>query len=235
MTPATLLEEAPVGVDATRVPRSSFRPLFAAGISLGLLIAVVVLVTAPWMREPVARLRASLAGAPENGTDEERVVEEIARASRDLERLKPRGAYLVVNTTENRMRLMGPKGVLHEGLCSTGSNVELRGTDGRTWLFKTPRGVFRVLKKTRNPVWTKPDWAFVEEGKPIPPLGSPERIERGVLGAYSLSIGDGYLIHGTLYQRMLGQPVSHGCIRLGDEELEQVYRALGVGSRVYIY
>jgi L,D-transpeptidase YbiS len=50
-----------------------------------------------------------------------------------------------------------------------------------------------------------------------------------------MSLGDGYLIHGTLYQRQLGMPVTHGCIRLGDEDLEAVFQSLSVGSRVYIY
>jgi len=61
------------------------------------------------------------------------------------------------------------------------------------------------------------------------------RFEYGVLGDYALSLGDGYLIHGTLYQRFLGLPVTHGCIRLNDENLELVYRSLQVGSKVYIY
>jgi len=56
-----------------------------------------------------------------------------------------------------------------------------------------------------------------------------------VLGDYALSLGDGYLIHGTLYQRYLGLPVTHGCVRLGDKELEIVYQALKVGSKVFIY
>jgi len=56
-----------------------------------------------------------------------------------------------------------------------------------------------------------------------------------VLGDYALSLGDGYLIHGTLYQRLLGMPVTHGCIRLNDDDLKEVFNALSVGSKVYIY
>ena len=40
------------------------------------------------------------------------------------------------------------------------------------------------------------------------------------LGDYALALGDGYLIHGTIYKRFLGMPVTHGCVRLNDEDLE---------------
>jgi L,D-transpeptidase YbiS len=33
----------------------------------------------------------------------------------------------------------------------------------------------------------------------------------------------------------MGQNVTHGCIRLGDEDLEIVYNTLQIGSKVYIY
>jgi L,D-transpeptidase ErfK/SrfK len=43
------------------------------------------------------------------------------------------------------------------------------------------------------------------------------------------------LIHGTLYQRFLGLPVTHGCVRLNDANLELVYKTLNVGAKVYIF
>ena len=103
------------------------------------------------------------------------------------------------------------------------------------WMFKTPKGEFKILNKAKDPVWKKPDWAFVEEGLPVPSYNHPSRFEYGVLGDYSLSLGDGYLIHGTLFQRFLGLPVTHGCIRLNDENLELVYKSLPMGSKVYIF
>lgn len=160
---------------------------------------------------------------------------EVAGLQKKLDRLVPADPYFVVSTTENAFKLMKGQTVIREGLCSTGSLVHLRHENDQEWLFETPRGAFKILKKTSNPVWNKPDWAFIEQGLPVPPPGSSERLERGVLGDYSLSLGSGYLIHGTLYQRMLGMPVTHGCVRLGDDDLEAVYHALYVGSRVFIY
>ncbi len=123
----------------------------------------------------------------------------------------------------------------NEGLCSTGSYISLESEDDKKWIFKTPRGDFKVRGKITDPVWRKPDWAFVEEGLPIPSANHASRYERGVLGDYALALGDGYLIHGTLYQRFLGLPVTHGCIRMNDADLKEVYETLPVGAKVFIY
>jgi len=80
-----------------------------------------------------------------------------------------------------------------------------------------------------------PDWAFIEEGRKVPPPNASVRYNSKALGKYALSIGGGYLIHGTLYTRLIGQPVTHGCIRLADEELNLVYKHLRYGAKVYIY
>jgi lipoprotein-anchoring transpeptidase ErfK/SrfK len=56
-----------------------------------------------------------------------------------------------------------------------------------------------------------------------------------VLGDYALILGKGYMIHGTLYQRLIGSPVTHGCVRLLDDDLEAVYKTLPIGSKVFIY
>ncbi len=163
----------------------------------------------------------------------------LEKANQQLERklasLAPRTPYLIINTTDNHFVLRNARGVIRQGLCSTGSYIMLEAGKDQTWIFRTPRGVFRVQGKTEAPVWKKPDWAFVEEGLPVPPAGHPSRYEYGVLGEYALSIGNGYLIHGTLYKRFLGQPVTHGCVRLNDEDLKAVYTYLGTGSKVFIY
>ena len=148
----------------------------------------------------------------------------------------PKSAYIVVNTTTNQFRLFDDRAKLvREGFCSSGSYTKLVLNDKKSWVFKTPKGRMTVLSKTKNPVWAKPDWAFIEEGLPVPKPGDPSRFERGVLGDYALRMADGYLIHGTLYKRFLGMPVTHGCIRMGDEDLEVVYKTLNTGSYVYIY
>jgi len=144
-------------------------------------------------------------------------------------------SYLVINTTDNRFQLFRNKKMIREGFCSSGSYKMLQTEEGKSWIFKTPKGKFTIKDKRINPVWTRPDWAFVEEGLPVPSRNHPSRYEYGVLGDYALGLGDGYLIHGTIYKRFIGMPVTHGCVRLGDEDLEVIFRTLSVGSKVYIF
>ena len=147
----------------------------------------------------------------------------------------PVNNYLIINTTENKFRLYNKGKLMREGLCSTGSFIHLEADSTQHWVFETPKGVLTVKNKIPNPVWRKPDWAFIEEGLKPPPLNHNSRYEYGVLGDYALDLGNGYLIHGTLYQRFIGQSVTHGCIRLNDEDLYIVYHTLVPGSKVYIY
>lgn len=157
------------------------------------------------------------------------------RAQRGLAALLPGSVYIVIDTAQNKLYLKKRDKVLHESICSTGSGGLLKDPEGeRQWVFETPRGNFRVIRKAEDPVWTKPDWAFVEEGKAVPDDWS-ERRDYDTLGDYALYLGDGYMIHGTLYQRYLGRAITHGCVRLGDEDLERVYRMTPVGTQVLIF
>jgi hypothetical protein len=147
----------------------------------------------------------------------------------------PGNAYLIINTSDNTFRLYRRHKLVSSGLCSTGSFIHLEADSSRHWVFETPKGVLTVKNKITDPVWHKPDWAFIEEGQNPPPPDHPSRYEKGVLGDYALDLGNGYLIHGTLYQRFLGMSVTHGCIRLNDEDLLHIYNTLPTGSKVYIY
>jgi len=69
----------------------------------------------------------------------------------------------------------------------------------------------------------------------IPPLGVKQRRFDRVLGSYRLNLGDGYALHGTLQTSQLGSSVSHGCIRLGDQDIATLYSIANVGDEVVIY
>ncbi len=182
---------------------------------------------------------AASAATPKEGAAFRKEIKDLdskaKRAERNVAGLVPPSTYIVVDTAQNKLYLMRRDKVLHEALCSTGSGGLLKDPNGeRQWVFETPRGNFRVIRKAEDPVWTKPDWAFVEEGKAVPGDWS-ERRDYDTLGDYALYLGDGYMIHGTLYQRYLGRAITHGCIRLGDEDLERVYRSAPVGTQVLIF
>lgn len=69
----------------------------------------------------------------------------------------------------------------------------------------------------------------------IPPAGTKHRTIKGELGHYRLSLGDGYLLHGTPYAKSIGSSVTHGCVRLSDDDIEWLYENVPVGTKVYIY
>jgi hypothetical protein len=69
----------------------------------------------------------------------------------------------------------------------------------------------------------------------IPPAGTKHRSIQGELGHFRLALGDGYQLHGTPYANSIGAAVTHGCIRLRDEDIEWLYDNVPVGTRVYLY
>jgi L,D-transpeptidase YbiS len=201
--------------------------LFLAFFSLGLqkiIWAIDSAMTTSTVSQPAQILAAK-----------QKLESDLAKLDKTLAAKIPRSYYLVINTASNEFSLYKGTELVHSDKCSTGSYILLKNGDQQEWMFKTPKGEFRIQGKTTSPVWKKPDWAFVEEGLPVPSANHSSRFEYGVLGDYALSLGQGYLIHGTLYQRFLGLPVTHGCIRLNDENLELIYNSLVVGSKVYIY
>ena len=143
--------------------------------------------------------------------------------------------YLVVDTESNRLTMRQGNAVLMTAKAGTGSRQFLKEERGRSWYFESPLGSFTVLGRERNPVWIRPDWSYVEENMPIPPQNDPDRFVRDVLGKYAVLLGNGYKIHGTKWKNLLGTHFTHGCVSLGDEDLEVVHGSVKNGTKVYIY
>ena len=151
------------------------------------------------------------------------------------ERLFPAGLAILVDSAANRISLMRNSKIEIQDKCSTGTGFELVDESGkRTWTFDTPRGYFKVSGKVADPVWFRPDWSYVEEGSPIP-KNRADRAQANVLGDYAIAFGNGFFIHGTLYTRLLGTSVTHGCIRVGDDTLAKIYKTVQIGTPIWIY
>jgi hypothetical protein len=69
----------------------------------------------------------------------------------------------------------------------------------------------------------------------IPPYGTTQRRYAGVLGTHRLLLGDGYALHGTNKPETVGRSVSHGCVRLRNEDIAKLFEMVEVGTAVYIY
>lgn len=145
-----------------------------------------------------------------------------------------RGRYVVIALDEHRLHLMEGAQVIWSAVVGTGTGTRLEGA-GQKWDFSTPRGMFRIQRKEKDPVWIAPDWAFIERGQPIPPADSPLRREAGMLGTSALYLGEGIAVHGTNHPERLGQAVSHGCIRMTNEAARLLYHEVDVGTPVLIY
>ena len=100
-----------------------------------------------------------------------------------------------------------------------GSDVVIQGADGRL-----------------NPVDAGEDREIVAGGNIIiPPFGTNQRKYQGVLGTHRLNLGDGYALHGTNKPETIGRSVSHGCIRLRNEDIAALYEMVPVGTPIFIY
>jgi L,D-transpeptidase YbiS len=206
-----------------------------------LVVLVVVFAGTGYRYEPFTGTPAALSDkVPSDDRGLQQLTARLRTRERDLAaRLKaaaPRGVYIVIDQTQNRLYLKRDDETLLQAICSAGSGMVLRESGGkkREWVFDSPRGRFEVRSMSRNPVWRKPDWAFVEESEPIP-RNPAERLDYGSLGEYALYFGDGFMIHGTLYERLLGRAVSHGCIRVGRDDLRKVWANARLGTQIYIY
>jgi lipoprotein-anchoring transpeptidase ErfK/SrfK len=148
--------------------------------------------------------------------------------------LNVEGKNVVIALSEHRLYLMEESRVLWSSVVGTGTGTRLEGA-GQKWEFSTPRGMFRIQRKEKNPRWYVPDWQYIERHQPIPPADSPRRWERGMLGTTALYLGEGIAVHGTNHPELLGQNVSHGCIRMSNEAARYLYHQVDVGTPVFIY
>jgi L,D-transpeptidase ErfK/SrfK len=144
------------------------------------------------------------------------------------------GKVITIDVSTNQAYFFVDGELVKKSKAATGSDKILR-KGRKVWWFRTPRGKHSIVRKVKDPVWNKPDWAFVEEGKPIPPGDSPLRKEKGTMGKYALDLGDRVMIHGTNKPKSIGQRASHGCIRLPNDMLKVLWKEVEVGTEVYIY
>ncbi|HET7321579.1 MAG TPA: L,D-transpeptidase [Longimicrobiaceae bacterium] len=145
-----------------------------------------------------------------------------------------RGRYVVISLEAHRLYVMEGDRVLWDTPVGTGTGTRLESA-GQKWEFSTPRGMFRVQLKEKDPLWHVPDWEFIELGQPVPPPDSPKRIKAGQLGTSAMYLEEDVAMHGTSKPELLGQSVSHGCIRMTNEAARRLYHQVDVGTPVLIY
>ena len=115
---------------------------------------------------------------------------------------------VIVDKSQNTLTLKQKEEIFKVYRCSTGAGGI------------TPTGDFRIANRLKDPVWK----GVVPPGSPGNPLGSrwlgfdlPE-----------------YGIHGTNKPETIGQPVTKGCVRLVNSDVEELFVLLPEGTRVTI-
>jgi len=94
----------------------------------------------------------------------------------------------------------------------------------------TPLGRFTIIEKTKDPTWNIPLTLQEEYGRESMPPGPDNP-----LGAYRLRLSQYDVgIHGTNIPWGVGRLVSHGCIRLYPEDIEELFNEVKVGTPVEI-
>ncbi len=102
--------------------------------------------------------------------------------------------------------------------------------------WETPLGKTSIIAKNRNPVWRPPQSIKNEhaaKGEILPDVfpAGPDN----PLGLYAMRLGvPGYLIHSTNKPYGVGMRVSHGCVRMYPEDIEQLFPQIKIGTPVYI-
>lgn len=148
--------------------------------------------------------------------------------------------YVIVHLAENRLFVMEGERAIWSAPAGTGTGFDLSGA-GQKWDFSTPRGIMKIRRKEKDPVWIAPDWHFVERGVRVPPQNHPSRRIPGALGTTAIYLGDGIAIHGTSQPQLVLDPdperrrISHGCIRLTNEAARELFYLVDVGTPVLIY
>jgi L,D-transpeptidase ErfK/SrfK len=84
----------------------------------------------------------------------------------------------------------------------------------------SPNGTFQIMSRVEDPTWYQP-------GKTVEPgPGNP-------LGTRWMGLGfKGYGIHGTNVPRSIGKAASHGCIRMRNRDVEELFELVEIGNPV---
>ena len=110
--------------------------------------------------------------------------------------------------------------------------------------WETPTGRFEVLQKIPNPVWVHPvSGDRVEEQGVNNPLGSHWIAFHRDCRGRDAHDGDAWItikgctttgFHGTPHRWTVGRAVSHGCVRLYNEDVRALYRQVSLGIQVTV-
>jgi len=129
------------------------------------------------------------------------------------------GAIIVVTRATNTLRLYSTHKLVRTFPVATGQAI-----------YPTPKGVFRIVVKEKNPWWYPPTYdAWAKGLQPVPP-GPDNPLGTRWMGLSVPGVG----IHGTDEPASIGYSESHGCIRMQVPNAEWLFQRVKVGTPVVI-
>lgn len=141
------------------------------------------------------------------------------------ERSIPRPLYIEEQPLRLEIKLSRRQVILYRGSQKVKSYPIAVGKPG----WETPTGTFDVKQMFRNPTWIHP----LKPGVTIPG-GDPEN----PLGRYWIGFwtdGKNWIgFHGTPNPRSVGTAASHGCIRMYNKDIEELFQKISLGTEVKV-
>jgi lipoprotein-anchoring transpeptidase ErfK/SrfK len=115
----------------------------------------------------------------------------------------------------------------------TGAGQAVRYPIGIGRIANQRAGATYITAKYTHPSWIPP--ASMRRDRPrLPPFipgGSPQN----PMGVAAMTLSGGELaIHGTNEPNSVGHSVRYGCIRMFNEDIEDLYRRVGIGTSVIV-
>jgi lipoprotein-anchoring transpeptidase ErfK/SrfK len=105
----------------------------------------------------------------------------------------------------------------------SGRVVKVFATAVGTSQSPTPTGSYQIVQRIPNPTW-------YAKGKIVPP-GTSNPLGTRWLGLSA----KGYGIHGTNHPSSIGHNASHGCIRMRNHDVEELFELVAIGDVVEMY
>ncbi|MCX7760431.1 MAG: L,D-transpeptidase family protein [Hydrogenothermaceae bacterium] len=95
---------------------------------------------------------------------------------------------------------------------------------------QSPVGEFKISEKRKDPAWYPPE-SIRKEQPDLPKVFPPG--PDNPLGTRAMRLGNtSFLMHGTNKEYGIGMKVSHGCIRMYNEDVEKLFEVVDVGTKV---
>ncbi|WP_096153508.1 MULTISPECIES: L,D-transpeptidase [Bacillus] len=127
----------------------------------------------------------------------------------------PGDPYIIVNKQTNELAFIYEEEIKEIHFVATGKSEEL-----------TPEGEFNIIVKAKDPYYRRTD---IKGGDPKNPLGT-----RWIGFDAEETDGRTYGVHGTNSPDSIGNYVTQGCIRLNNENVENLYGKVPIGTKIWI-